>query len=75
MKPEALKNGQIVVHVKHDRLYVVVECNMRMKDSVNGWVDAVIYKPLYDNEYACFAREKQSFLDEFEIAGIRTYID
>jgi hypothetical protein len=75
MNPEELKNGQIVVHVKHDRLYVVVECNMRMKDSVNGWVDAVIYKPLYDNEYTCFAREKQSFLDEFEIAGIRAYID
>ena len=75
MKPEALMNGLIVVHVKHDRLYAVVECNMRMKDSVNGWVDAVIYKPLYDNEYACFVREKQSFLDEFEIAGIKTYID
>lgn len=75
MKPEALRNGRVVVHVKYDKLYVVVECNMRMKDSVNGWVDAVIYKPLYDNEYACFAREKQSFLDEFEIAGIRTYID
>ncbi len=73
MKPEELKNGLVVVHVKHNRLYTIVECNMRMKDSVNGWVDAVIYKPLYDNEYACFAREKQSFLDEFKIVDVTSY--
>lgn len=67
MKPEELKNGLVVVHVKYNRQYKIVECNMRIKDSANGWVDAVIYKPLYENEYNCFAREKQSFLDEFEI--------
>ncbi len=67
MKQEELKNGLEVVHVKHNRKYLIVECNMRIKDSVNGWVDAVIYQPLYENEYACFAREKQSFLDKFEI--------
>ena len=67
MKPEELKNGAIVVHRKHNNLYRVVECNMRIKDSANGWVDAILYAPLYENEYNCFAREKQSFIDEFDI--------
>jgi len=67
MKPESLKNGMTVVHRKYNRQYKIVECNMRIKDSAKGWVDAVVYAPLYENEYACFAREKQSFIDEFEI--------
>lgn len=74
MNQEELKNGLVVVHVKHNRLYIIVECNMKMKDSVNGWVDAVIYKPLYDNEYNCFVREKQSFLDEFKIVELKSYV-
>jgi hypothetical protein len=75
MKPEELKNGMIVVHRKYNRLYKVVECNMRIKDSAKGWVDAVVYTPMYENEYNCFAREKQSFIDEFDIAGVKIYKD
>ena len=70
MKLKELKNGLVVVHRKYNRQYKIVECNMRIKDSANGWVDAILYAPLYENEYNCFAREKQSFLDEFEIVDI-----
>lgn len=67
MKVEELKNGIKVCHVKHGRNYTIVSCNMRYKDSVHGWTDAVTYAPLYENEYEMFTRERQSFLDEFEV--------
>ena len=38
---------------------------MRFKDSVKGWVDAVAYKPLYENKHDFFMREKASFKKEF----------
>lgn len=61
-----LENGIEVCHTKYRRNYRVVECNCRMKDSVLGWIDCVIYSPLYPNDNAAFAREKGSFLNEFE---------
>lgn len=67
MTREELRNGAVVCHVKHNRKYRIVSCNMRYKDSVNGWTDAVTYTPLYDNDYEMFTRELQSFLDEFEL--------
>lgn len=67
MKAQELKDGIKVCHTKYNRLYKVVSCNMRLKDSVLGWIDAVVYEPLYANEYDCFCREKESFLAEFEI--------
>lgn len=66
MDAKELKNGIKVCHVKHGTTYKVVSCNMKMKDS-RGWIDAVVYKPLYDNPYECFCREMDSFLEEFEI--------
>ena len=67
MKPEELRDYIEVCHTKHNRNYKIVSSNMRLKDSVKGWIDAVVYAPIYDNEYDCFCREKQSFLDEFEV--------
>ena len=67
MKAEELKDGLKVCHTKYGRNYTIVASNMRMKDSQNGWIDAVVYAPLYENEYDCFCREKESFLAEFEI--------
>lgn len=66
MKAEELKDHIIVCHTKYNRKYIVVSSNMRLKDSVLGWIDAVVYEPLYNNEYDMFAREKESFLAEFE---------
>lgn len=71
MRPEELKNGIVVCHVKYDRLYYVEECNMRMKDSQRGWIDSVVYAPLYENEYDAFCREKESFLEEFEVDKLK----
>lgn len=67
MKAEELKKGIKVCHTKHNTLYVVLSAKMRMKDSAKDWVDAVIYAPLYDNEYDSFCRERESFLKEFEV--------
>lgn len=67
MKAEELKNGIVVCHTKYNRLYYIEECNMRMKDSQKGWIDAVVYAPLYENDYDAFCREKESFLEEFEV--------
>lgn len=71
MRAEELKNGLVVCHVEHDRLYFVEECNMRMKDSQKGWIDAVCYVPLYNNDYDAFCREKASFLEEFEVDKLK----
>lgn len=67
MTIEQLHNGVNVLHVKHNRQYRVVSCNSRMKDSVKGWIDCVVYAPWYENEYECFSRELESFLEEFEL--------
>lgn len=67
MTNEQLKNDILVCHTKYNRNYRIVSCNMRMKDSVKGWIDAVVYAPMYDNEFQCFCREKESFLAEFEV--------
>lgn len=67
MEAKELKNGIKVCHTKHGRYYTIVSANMRMKDSEKGWIDAVVYSPLYKNEYQCFCREKNSFLEEFEL--------
>ena len=67
MTNEQLKNDIRVCHTKYNRIYRIVSCNMRMKDSVKGWIDAVVYAPMYDNEFQCFCREKESFLAEFEV--------
>ena len=67
MKATELKNGAKVLHVKYGREYKIVSGNMRMKDSEKGWIDAVTYAPLYENEFEMFTREKESFLKEFEL--------
>lgn len=67
MRKEELKDGIIVCHTKYNRNYRIVSSNMRMKDSQKGWIDAVVYAPLYENEYDSFCREMQSFLNEFEL--------
>lgn len=67
MKPEELKNGIVVCHTKYHRNYRVVSANARMKIPEHGWIDAVTYAPLYENEHDCFCREKDSFLEEFEV--------
>lgn len=67
MTREQLKNGIVVCHTKYNRNYRVVSCNMRLKDSIMLWIDAVVYAPLYENEYECFCREIGDFLEEFEI--------
>ena len=55
----------IWIHKKTGNRYDIVSDNARMK--VNGeWVDCVIYRPLYANKYEMFAREKNSFYQEFE---------
>lgn len=62
----AFHNGQVVIHIKHNRLYEIVSYNAMVK--VNGeWVPAVIYKPLYPNEHEMFTRTKASFILEFEL--------
>lgn len=67
MTKEQLKNGIIVCHMKYNRNYRIVSSHMRMKDSQKGWIDAVVYAPLYENEYECFSREIGSFLEEFVV--------
>lgn len=72
MKPEELKTGITVCHTKYNRNYTVISSHMRMKayDPVKkdlAWMDAVVYAPLYENEYESFCRERQSFLNEFEV--------
>ena len=57
--------GKIFIHVKHNTRYIVLSDNVRFKDSVKGWVDAVAYKPLYENKPDFFLREKESFKKEF----------
>lgn len=67
MTREELKKGATVVHTRYNRLYTIDEPNARLKDSEKGWIDCVIYRPLYDNPIDAFAREKESFLTEFEL--------
>lgn len=67
MTNEQLKNGIRVCHTKYNRIYRILSCNMRMKDSALNWIDAVVYYPLYLNRHECFCREKESFLAEFEV--------
>lgn len=67
MTREELRNGIIVCHVKYNRNYRILSSHMRMKDSQKGWIDAVVYAPMYDNSHECFCREKESFLAEFEV--------
>lgn len=71
MSKDELKNGLVVCHTKYNRLYYIEECNMRMKDSQKGWIDAVVYVPLYKNDYDAFCREKESFLEEFEVDKLK----
>ena len=73
MAPEQLKDFIDVCHLKHNRNYRVLYSNMRMKDSVKGWIDAVVYAPMYDNEFQCFCREKESFLAEFEVVEEKSW--
>ena len=54
------------VHKKHNREYRIVSDNARLKNSNGEWIDCVIYAPLYENEFEMFAREKESFYNEFE---------
>ncbi len=72
MKPEELKDGITVCHTKHNTMYFIFSSHMRMKAydperQEMVWMDAVVYVPLYENEYDCFTREKNSFLEEFEV--------
>lgn len=67
MTKEELKDEIIVNHIKSNRHYRIILSNMRMKDSQLGWIDAVVYTPLYENEYDAFCREISSFLKEFEV--------
>lgn len=68
MIEKELNNGAEVIHTKYGRHYIIRETNMRLKDSAKGWIDAIVYSPLYENEYDCFCREKTSFLEEFELS-------
>lgn len=67
MTEKELKPNIRVCHTKHNRHYLVTSCNSRFKDSNKGWVDGVIYSPLYENEFDFFCRDKGSFLNEFEV--------
>lgn len=66
MNPEQLTTGIRVCHRKTGNKYLVTSANMRMKDSEKGWIDAVVYAPLYKNDHDCFCRERQSFIEEFD---------
>lgn len=70
MKPEQLKTGIRVYHRKTGNKYLVTSANMRMKDSQKGWIDAVVYAPLYENDYDCFCREKSSFIKDFDLVKV-----
>lgn len=69
MTESELKVGITVLHTKHQTKYRLVESSCRMKDSQKGWIDCVLYQPLYENDYKVFAREKESFLEEFEVVS------
>lgn len=67
MTRKDLRPGLIVIHRKYDRKYKVTSCNMRFKDSKFGWVDGVLYTPLYENKFDSFARDIKSFLEDFDV--------
>lgn len=70
MTKEQLKNNIIVYHIKTNKKYKVLFCNSRLKDSVNNWIDSVVYAPLYENDYDCFCREKSSFIKDFDLVKV-----
>lgn len=63
-----VNDGTTVIHTKYDKRYTVVNKHLKIKNPTTGeWVDAVSYKPNYPNDEKLFAREKQSFIEEFDL--------
>lgn len=59
-------SGSKVIQKESGKMYTILSTNMRIKDSVKGWVDAVLYQAYYYSGYDAYAREKDSFLESFE---------
>lgn len=63
-------------HKKTGKLYSLVSDRARFKVPETGeWIDAVIYKPEYENEYRYFSREHDKFFEEFEFAADELWDD
>jgi hypothetical protein len=62
-----MENGETWIHKESGKAYMIVEKNARMKiPETREWVDCVAYRPLYGNQYGLFARETNSFMEEFK---------
>lgn len=62
-----MENGKTWIQKESEKAYMVVEKNARMKiPETCEWVDCVAYRPLYSNQYGLFARETNSFIEEFK---------
>lgn len=63
-----VNNNTRVIHTKYNKSYTVVNKHLIMKNPSTGeWVDAVSYSPNYPNDEKLFVREKESFIDEFDL--------
>lgn len=61
-------DGTIVIHTYTHKSYTVVNKHLKIKNPTTDiWFDAVSYKPNYPNDEKLFAREKQSFIEDFDL--------
>ena len=60
--------GKRYYYKKHgkEKEYVIEEVVKYKDERSNGWIEAVIYKPLYPCDVDKFVRSKSMFISEFE---------
>lgn len=68
MTREELKNGMTVRNIKYGNSELIILSETLMKDSVKGWIPAVVYAGIdrFSGSYKMFVKEINAFLAEFE---------
>lgn len=70
-----MKRGELTLHrkvvnIKHGTEEEIIKVNVLMKDSVRGWVPAVVYEGIdrYTGALVTFCKAEEDFLNEFKPA-------
>lgn len=53
------------IHIASEKEYEIVSRCSKMKMSDGTWVDAIVYRPMYDSSIGLFTRERNSFFQAF----------
>lgn len=61
-----IKVGNKVFHRNPKETYDIVDTSSRMKID-DEWIDCIIYKPNYNNDYTYFVRTIKDFIKNFTL--------